>query len=212
MKHISPNSALSQLDREIFSCDLCVKKGLRVQHPQKLMSRGSPARIIVVGLAPGKKELASGQPFSGPAGKKLMIWLVRGGLGESETEIRTKIYFTALVKCNTKIPIAKEIVRNCAKFLERQFISLKPRLIITLGEQPLEAICGAEGKLERYVGKSFSEEELSPSMFPRFPPGCIIIPLPHPSGASPWPYKHAPLLDQALNLMKVIAQRLKEEP
>ena len=53
-------------------------------HPQ-VSSRGSfDARILIVGEAPGKKEVETGVPFVGASGQELVNMLVEAGIAESE--------------------------------------------------------------------------------------------------------------------------------
>ena len=209
-----PASPLRLLDQEIFSCRRCVSQGAAVTHPQNPISRGAPAKVMVIGIAPGNKELTAGQAFVGQAGKKLMSWLISGGVGRSEAEVRSRVYLTALIKCGWKKgTIPGPVISNCSQFLAKQIQLVQPGLFITLGAVPLKSVFGVSGELEEYVGKAFTEEDLTggPKLFYLLPDGCRILPFPHPSGLSRWINDHKPLLQQSLGILKSYSPALFPE-
>ena len=141
-------------------------------------------KLMVIGQAPGKQELKQDKPFCGPAGKRLFKWLAKVKI--SETEFRDVAYFTQMMKCypgssnrGDLKPNLKQL-DNCATFLVQELKLLKPILVIPIGKLAIEKLLG-KVKLEEVVGKKFSKEV--------FGERRTIIPLPHPSGASPWAFK-----------------------
>lgn len=208
------SSPLELLDQEIFSCTKCVSTVAGITHPQNPIARGKPATVMVVGIAPGKTELTAGKAFVGQAGKKLMSWLISGGVGKDETEVRARVYLTALIKCGwAKGTIPGLAISNCSQFLAKQIKLVQPGIFITLGGVPLRGIFGASDELEKYVGKSFTEEDLAggPKLFNLLPDGCKILPFPHPSGLSRWLNDHRPLLQQAIAELKSYSPALFPE-
>lgn len=176
---------LSTLAAEISGCRLCDTDGIAVQHGPPL-ARGSGSKLFVIGIQPGRTELEAAEAFSGPAGKRLMSWLVSAGLGQTREEIFRRAYFTSLCKC--RIRNHSELgpaVHNCQPFLLRQIRLLNPAVACTLGVKPLQALFGYSGAVEELIGRSFSEEDLG-VLFPIFPERCLIVPLPHPSPRSRW--------------------------
>jgi uracil-DNA glycosylase len=78
--------------------------------------------------------------------------------------------------------------------MDHEIQILKPRLIIPVGRLAIAQFIECE-KLEKVIGRKFSVEGAGH----RFD----LIPLPHPSGASPW-HKISPgkeLLERALKLI-----------
>ncbi|MDH5187016.1 MAG: uracil-DNA glycosylase [candidate division WOR-3 bacterium] len=142
-------------------------------------------RIIVIGQAPGKQELKHDKPFCGPAGKRLFKWLAEIDIGEEE--FRNAAYFTQMMKCYPDStdrgdlkPNPKQLL-TCASYLEEEFKLLRPELVIPVGKLAIEKLLG-KIRLEEVVGKKFFKKVLGELR--------TIIPLPHPSGASPWSFKN----------------------
>lgn len=152
---------------------------------QKPVVVGRPAlsRIILVGQAPGDKEPKLGRPFAWTAGKTLFKWFSEA-LGWTEDEVRDRIYFAAVCRCfpgkrpegGDRVPAPDEIA-NCGSWLEREFALLQPTLVLPVGKLAISQFL-PPAPLNDVIGKSF------PIIFRGHAADCI--PLPHPSGASPW--------------------------
>ena len=152
---------------------------------------------MIIGQAPGVREPVLARPFAHTAGKTLFRWFEQF-CGMNEATVRSTIYFAAVIRCfpgkaiggGDRVPSPDEIC-NCASWLNDEFEILRPRLIIPVGRLAIRQFIPFE-KLEDVVGRAFrircQNKEVD------------LIPLPHPSGASPW-HKLAPgkeLLAQAL--------------
>jgi Uracil-DNA glycosylase len=156
--------------------------------------------IIVVGQAPGPREPVLRRPFAYTAGKTLFRWFEEF-CGLSEVAVRSKIYFAAVCRCfpgknsggTDRVPAPDEI-RNCSSWMDGEIRILRPRLIIPVGRLAVVQFIDCP-KLEKVIGRKFRVERAG---------HCFdLIPLPHPSGASPW-HKISPgkeLLKQALKLI-----------
>lgn len=71
-------SSLDRLLDEIRACRVCVEEpeGAPLGHePRPVLRVSRPARICVVGQAPGTRVHASGVPFSDPSGERLRAWM-----------------------------------------------------------------------------------------------------------------------------------------
>ena len=159
---------------------------------------------MLVGQAPGQTESAGGRPFAGRAGKTLFKWLARAGLDEPTA--RELLYIAAVTRCypgphragrGDRVPSPGERAR-CSGWLADELRILRPAVIIPvgrlaiesfLGAVPLASVVGHEHDVQHGAGRS------------------LVIPLPHPSGASSWIHvaEHKVLLERALEL---IGQRL----
>jgi len=152
-------------------------------HKPVVAGRPIESRIMLVGQAPGDREPVLGRPFAWTAGKTLFRWF-SGAMGWSEEEVRERIYFAAVCRCfpgklpkgGDRMPSPEEI-DACAPWLDREFEILRPALVIPVGRLAIERFLGPAPLNER-VGRSF-RVTLSGR-------GADCIPLPHPSGASPW--------------------------
>lgn len=165
-----------------------------------VVGRPVASRVILIGQAPGDKEPKLGRPFAWTAGKTLFKWF-EATLGWSENETRDRIYFAAVCRCfpgkkaqgGDRVPDDEEIA-NCARWLKREFALLEPGLLLPVGKLAITQLLGAR-PLAETVGRSFHV-----AMDGR---DIDVIPLPHPSGASPW-HRMEPgktLLRQALALI-----------
>jgi uracil-DNA glycosylase len=152
-------------------------------HRPVVVGRPVPSRILLVGQAPGDKEPKLGRPFAWTAGKTLFKWF-ESALGWNEDQTRDRIYFAAVCRCfpgkrpegGDRVPAPDEIA-NCTVWLEREFALLRPELVIPVGKLALTQFLG-ERPLAETIGRRF------PIAYHGHRADCI--PLPHPSGASPW--------------------------
>ena len=203
------DDALAALHREIASCRRCAESGYPIQGQPILCSIAPlptpvvPARraerpwpVMLIGQAPGRQEAAGGQPFMGPAGRRLFAWLER--IGIDERAFRQQVYMTAVTKCypgpsagghGDRLPSAAERAL-CRPFLDRQVQLVNPRLVLLVGRLAIETFLG-QVRLANAVGRCFERDERH------------WLPLPHPSGASTWlnQPRHQALLTQALALL-----------
>jgi uracil-DNA glycosylase len=153
--------------------------------------------VILVGQAPGPREPVLQRPFAHTAGKTLFRWFEEF-CGLNEAAVRSRIYFAAVCRCfpgknssgGDRVPTPDEI-RNCSSWMDEEIQILKPRLTIPVGRLAIAQFVECR-KLEEVIGRKFRIERAGH----RFD----LIPLPHPSGASPW-HKISPgkqLLERAL--------------
>ena len=160
------------------ACTVCPR-----MHRPSVVGRPVISRIILVGQAPGDKEPKLGRPFAWTAGKTLFKWF-HEGLGWSEDETRERIYFAAVCRCfpgkkesgGDRVPDDDEIA-NCSRWLTEEFSLLQPRLVLPVGRLAITQFLPA-APLHDIIGRSFRINYHGGA--------ADCIPLPHPSGASPW--------------------------
>ncbi len=207
---------LGELHREIATCRLCVDAGL-LSRAAPVLPTPIPSRVVLVGQAPGRLEEAAGRPFSGRAGRELFSWLARAGI-PGEEESRRQIYLTSITKCfpgpapsgaGDRRPSSGEVA-TCRPHLDRQLALLTPWLIIPVGQLAIDRFLPGRG-LSAVVGRVFdgTGRELAESRPPT--PGHLplLLPLPHPSGASRWLNRpeHRELLGQALERLSQLLRK-----
>ncbi len=174
------------------ACTICPK-----MHRPAVSGGAVVSRVISVGQAPGTKEPVLGRPFAWTAGRTLFGWFHRA-CGISEADFRATIYMAAVCRCfpgknaagGDRVPDAQEIV-NCARWLEAEIALLRPALVIPIGKLAIQQFVSFD-KLTDIIGQQVPVRMHGHSF--------DLIPLPHPSGASPW-HRMEPgktLLDQAL--------------
>ncbi|HEY4271142.1 MAG TPA: uracil-DNA glycosylase family protein [Candidatus Udaeobacter sp.] len=156
--------------------------------------------VMIIGQAPGPREPTLKRPFAHTAGKTLFRWFEQF-CGMNEAGIRSQIYFAAVCRCfpgknssgTDRVPAPDEI-RNCSSWMEDEIRILRPRLIIPVGRLAIMQFIDCE-KLQDVIGRKFRVTRAGHR--------CDLIPLPHPSGASPW-HKIPPgnaLTERALKLI-----------
>ncbi len=164
--------------RQLLACTRCPTM-------HKPVVSGGPvvSKVILVGQAPGDKEPVLGRPFAWTAGKTLFKWFEES-IGINESEFRSSIYMAAACRCfpgkkptgGDRVPSPDE-VSNCAYWRDRELKILKPQLVIPVGKLGISQFLAVE-RLDEIVGKQFRVRYASHEF--------DVIPLPHPSGASPW--------------------------
>jgi uracil-DNA glycosylase len=184
---------LRLLHRELGACRACPKMIGPVVHGPPVASR-----VLLLGQAPGPREGSFGKPFAWTAGRTMFGWFERV-LGIDEERFRATIYMAAVARCfpgkanggGDRKPDAEEVSR-CETWLAREVAILEPDLVLAVGTLAIERVLGSKAPLVELVGTTrrarWHGREVD------------VIPLPHPSGASPW-HRIEPgktLLDKAL--------------
>jgi uracil-DNA glycosylase len=163
---------------KLSACTVCPH-----MHRPAVVGRPADSRILLIGQAPGDKEPKLGRPFAWTAGKTLFKWF-NEALGWSEDETRDRIYFAAVCRCfpgkketgGDRVPDEDEIA-NCSRWLAAEFALLRPQLVLPVGKLAITQLLPA-APLNDLIGRSFRINHHGHA--------ADCIPLPHPSGASPW--------------------------
>ena len=164
--------------KRLRACRLCPQ-----MRPPVVSGGAVVSRVLLVGQAPGDKEPVLGRPFAWTAGKTLFRWF-HDAAGMTEETFRSTIYMAAVCRCfpgkkstgGDRVPSPDE-VQNCSTWLQREIQLLQPRLVIPVGKLAIAQFIPAQ-KLDTLIGQkiraTFAGHQFD------------LIPLPHPSGASPW--------------------------
>jgi uracil-DNA glycosylase len=171
--------ALQVLHQELDACTACPKMIRPVVHGGPIASP-----VMLVGQAPGPREGSFGRPFAWTAGRTMFGWFEQA-LGLNEEAFRSGVYIAAVARCfpgkakggGDRRPDPGEIAR-CETWLAREVAILQPELIVPVGTLAIERVLGIKAPLVDIVGT-----ERQAHWYGR---KVDVIPLPHPSGASPW--------------------------
>jgi len=144
-----------------------------------------------------EREVCALAGIEPPAGRRLREWLAPAGLGD-ERSFYGRLYIAAVVRCfpgkragGSDLRPSAAMVRECVPWLRRELELVPAPVVISVGTLALEEL--APGiRLDDAVGSEL-----------RLADGRPLIPLPHPSGASPWPHLpgNADRLERALGLI-----------
>jgi uracil-DNA glycosylase len=202
--------SLAQLHREILACTRCVDDGFLPQ-AAPVFSGHADNRIMLIGQAPGAVEAVRRLPFQGRSRNVLMGWLIRAGFS-SEAQVRRQVYMTSVTKCfpgkgtggGDRRPSRAE-VDLCRSHLDRQLALIKPDLLLLVGGLAHDRFL-PDRPLDQLVGRLFdlSGREVSGRVRP------LLVPLPHPSGASRWlnAVENRLRLERALRRLRPIVRSL----
>ena len=186
--------ALARLHSQIRACTKCVAAGY-LPSAFPIVAGKASDRVMIIGQAPGAIELTTALPFSGRGGAELRRWLAEAGIDEAHLPYRTSI-----TKCfpgkaasgaGDRRPSPPEIAL-CAPWVEAELALVRPRVVLLVGTLAIERFWGRV-PLSEVVGRSRTDGDR------------VLIPLPHPSGASRW--LNAPANRRKLRQALVIVRR-----
>lgn len=171
---------LRQHVESVYACRKC--SGMQ-SHPVS----GGPilSQVMLVGQAPGVREPILGRPFAWTAGKAMFQWFEQE-LAITEAEFRRTVYMAAVCRCfpgknaqgGDRVPTTHEIAL-CAGWLRAELAILQPGLVIAVGKLAIGQFLKQLPALTELVGQTVPVEKYGQAF--------DLVPLPHPSGASPWP-------------------------
>ena len=139
------------------------------------------AKLMLIGEAPGAEETRLSRPFVGKAGKNLDGFLETVGLERSD------IYITNVVKFRpfkvsekgrlSNRPPSKDEISLMLPLLLEEIESVKPNIVVTLGNVPLRAVLGrnsttiGEAHASVFSARAGAHDF---SLFPLYHPASII--------------------------------------
>jgi uracil-DNA glycosylase family 4 len=137
-------------------------------------------RAYMYGQAPGIVEGEERLPWRGRAGQTLRRWLRVEGDG-----LYDLFYCASVTRCYPGRPASGRGDRTptpreqdlCEFWRDWELELLRPDLVVTVGGLALKRLLGIP-TLTEAIGKSY--------LLPPERGGALVIPLPHPSGASGW--------------------------
>jgi len=191
----SKETELENLRRRVQRCRRCELWKTR-RNP--VFGEGpANARIMLVGLGPGRQEDLQGRPFVGAAGKFLDRLLEDAGLR------RDQLYITNVMKCYLPDNRASEDqVKACSPYLDQQIEIIQPELIIALGNLAASYLLGKFGlkpeSMEKMHGKVYEASTLILTL--------RIVPMYHPASA----LRNPGLRDRLIEDWRELGARLRE--
>jgi len=187
---------LDRVKNDIIEKNIC--PDLAAQAKNLVMGDGNiNAEIVFIGEAPGKNEDEQGLPFVGAAGKFLNEMLAEAGMQRSD------VYITNIVKYrppNNRDPEPDE-KKAFWPYLLKQLQIIQPKVVITLGRHSMEYFL-PDMKISQIHGQAkriqFGDDKL------------VIVPLYHPAAALYNGSLRQTLIDDFMNVPKIIELMKKE--
>jgi len=167
--------SLASLQRDLSGCRACVEAGYPLESlPVRNLHSGQ--RAYMYGQAPGIVEGEERRPWRGRAGRTLRRWLEL-----DEEQFYETFYCASVTRCypgrapsgrgdRTPRPREQEL---CTFWRDWELQLLRPELIVPVGGLAIKRLLGIGG-LASCIGRRYQRED------------AVVIPLPHPSGASSW--------------------------
>jgi uracil-DNA glycosylase len=191
--------SIGSLQRDTSRCRACVEAGFPLESlPVRAPFSGQ--RAYMYGQAPGIVEGVERLPWRGRAGQTLRRWLEL-----DEDAFYATFYCASVTRCypgrpasgrgdRTPTPREQEL---CAFWRDWELELLRPRLVVPVGGLAIKRLLGLP-QLTACIGERYEQD------------GRVVVPLPHPSGASGWTNVPAnrERLAQALTLVRAELERL----
>ena len=168
--------SLASLQRDNRCCRACAEAGFSLES-LPVFEGHLGQRAMILGQAPGALEGLERRPWRGRAGCTL-----RGWVALDEEAFYATFYCASVTRCHPgkhpsgrgdRAPTPPEL-ELCGFWREWELRLLAPRLVLPVGGFAVRALLGSRWSLTAVVGERFSLGD------------ALVIPLPHPSGASGW--------------------------
>jgi uracil-DNA glycosylase len=167
--------SLRSLQRDNRVCRACLEAGFPIESlPVAQPYEGQ--RAYMLGQAPGIVEGEERRPWRGRAGRSLRRWLEL-----DEDEFYAAFYCASVTRCYPGRPASGRGDRTptpreqdlCSFWREWELELIRPRLVVPVGGLAARRLLGLKSVSE-FVGRRYALGD------------AVVIPLPHPSGASAW--------------------------
>lgn len=139
------------------------------------------SKILLIGEAPGEQESKLGRPFVGKAGKNLDEFIDHLELQREDIYITNVVkYRPTRLSSKTNKPInrtpTKVEINQFKPYLFDEIVNIKPQIIVTLGNTPLQTLLGKEFKIGEVHGQklNITINNLKFEVFPLYHPAAII--------------------------------------
>lgn len=145
---MSRDEALALVHKKICKCKKCNLWKTRVR---AVPGEGpADAKIMFIGLSPGKTEDEQGRPFVGRAGKLLDELL------DSIKLKRKDIFITSVLRCHppkNRLPKTEEVAA-CLPYLQKYVEIINPQIIVLLGNFAIKTVLGKLNGINKIHGKT----------------------------------------------------------
>lgn len=168
------NKNLDDINSEIINSAAVQYPGRRV-----VLGDGNMSSVVMlIGEAPGGDEEKQGRPFVGKAGKNLMDFLSAVGLKREELYLSNVVKirpYKLSSKTGQRVnrPPSREEINFFISLLYDEIEAVKPEIIVTLGNVPLQAVLkDNKAQIGDYHGKLICLGDQK--VFPLYHPAAVI--------------------------------------
>jgi len=125
------------------------------------------ARVLVVGESPGPQDIATGEPFTGPAGDLLKRILASIGLRHNDCWLTNVVKFVSQGD-----EITKDVIEFFTPYLFREIEAVNPEIIIAIGSTPAKALLNTKKPISQIRGQM--QEVNGRMVMPTFNPAYLL--------------------------------------
>ena len=134
--------------------------------------------LMLIGEAPGEQETLLSRPFVGKAGKNLDRFLELAGLERGEIYISNTVKLRPTKTGKTgrisNRPPTKDEIALFRPWLIREIELIRPRMIATLGNVPLQALTATKQTIGEVHGRVIPAGETGLPLFALYHPASLI--------------------------------------
>ncbi len=113
-----------------------------------------PAALMILGEAPGQREVTEHRPFVGDAGKLLDRMLTDAGIVRGQAFVTNTVLHRPVSPSGTDRQPRADEVGPCAIWLDGQLALVRPRVILALGRTATRRLLGSHTRLEDVQGRA----------------------------------------------------------
>jgi len=136
--------SIDEINREIFERAAAVYPGRAF-----VFGMGNEhARVLVVGESPGPQDIATGEPFTGPAGDLLKRILASIGLRYNDCWLTNVVKFVSQGD-----EVTKDVITFFTPYLLREIEAVDPEIVIALGSTPTKALLNTKKPISQIRGE-----------------------------------------------------------
>jgi uracil-DNA glycosylase family 4 len=125
------------------------------------------ARVMVVGESPGPQDIATGEPFTGPAGDLLKRILASVGLRYKDCWLTNVVKFVSQGD-----EITNDVVAFFTPYLFREIEAVNPEIVIAIGSTPTKALLKTKKPISQVRGHM--QEANGRMVMPTFNPAYLL--------------------------------------
>jgi uracil-DNA glycosylase family 4 len=125
------------------------------------------ARVLVVGESPGPQDIATNEPFTGPAGDLLKRILASIGLRYTDCWLTNVVKFVS-----QSDEITPDVVSFFTPYLFREIEAVNPELVIAIGSTPAKALLKTKKPISQIRGQM--QEVNGRMVMPTFNPAYLL--------------------------------------
>ena len=133
-------------------------------------------RLMLIGEAPGEQETLQRRPFVGKAGKNLNEFLELAQLDRSQLYVSNTVKFrpTKISAAGRVVnrPPSREEINLFLPWLKKEIETVRPQVVVTLGNVPLKALAGPRAVIGDLHG-GFVEAD-GVKIYPMYHPASMI--------------------------------------